>query len=205
MIKWAQFRPFQIGVAFILLVLTLLAADRLCYAQALVVEINIQHGIGTLHVDSQTVSLGSIGIASTLSFAPHDPVIHEYQLDGTDSTNTGYLDPVYLHKITSSLYYRFQVWMRDLDGMSCWRDLQILANGQLRDKIGWPANGSQVALLPSTSLHIRVKLQRPETPMSLSLRAKNGTILSITFDRNNRQIAISGQPSSEKSLRASPA
>jgi len=186
MIKWARFRLPLIIVIFIMLVLALLAADRLCYEQALAVEIDTHDGVGTLHVDGQTISLGSIGIPTTFSFAPHDPVIHEYQLDGIDTTNDG----DYLHSMASSAYYRFQAWMRDLDGTSRWRDLQVRADGQLRGEIDWPANGSQVALPPSASLNIRVRLQRPEIPMTLKLTAKNRTTFSITFDRGNRQITV---------------
>src|SRR5947207_12953215 len=162
MAKWARFRLLLMVVTFILLVLTLLAADRFCYKQALAIEIEIQHGGGTLHVDGQTLSLGSVGIPARLSFASHDPVIHEYQLDGTDTTT----NRAYLHRMASSTYYRFKAWMRDLNGTSHWRDLQVRADGQLRREIDWPANGSRVVLPPSSSLNISAKLQRPETPMS---------------------------------------
>ena len=126
MIKWARLRLPLLLVTFIMLVLVLLAADRFCYEQALAVEIDTHYGIGTLHVDGQTISLGSIGIPTRLSFASHDPVIHEYQLDGTDTTN----NRVYLHRMASSTYYRFQAWMRDLNGTSHWRDLQVRVDGR---------------------------------------------------------------------------
>lgn len=153
---YVRFRSLMILVTFVLLFSALLVADRFCYEQALAVEIDIQHGRGILLVDGQKMSLDPIGVPTLLSFAPHDPVMHEYQLDGTDSTNTGYLNPVSLHQISSSLYYRFQAWMRDLDGTSCWRDLQIRVHGQLRREIDWPSNGSQIALPPFESLNIRV-------------------------------------------------
>ena len=117
MIEWARFRPLlkiaTLIIAFILLVQALLAADRFCYEQALAIEIDVQDGI-TLLVDGQiiplqTTSQGSIGIPATISFAPHDPVIHEYQLDGTKSTGVSYLDPAYLHQIALSPYYRFNM------------------------------------------------------------------------------------------------
>src|SRR5260370_15423902 len=184
--KWARFRLLLIIGIFIMLVLALLAADRLCYEQPLAVEIDTHYGVGSLHVDGQTIPLGPIEIPTTLSFAPHDPVIHEYQLDGIDTSH----DRDYLHSIASSAYYRFQAWMRDLDGTSRWRDLQIRADGQLRGNFDWPANGSQVALPPSASLNISVRLQRPEIAMTLKLTAKNRTTFFITFDRGNRRITV---------------
>ena len=63
-----------------------------------------------------------------------------------------------------------------------------------------PTNGSQVALPPSASLNIRVKLQRPETPMTFNLTTKNGVTFSITFDRSQRQIVITRQTSSTGAL-----
>ncbi|HZU67409.1 MAG TPA: glycosyltransferase family 39 protein [Ktedonobacteraceae bacterium] len=173
-----------------LLALILLALDALCYTVALPVEIDIESGIATLHVDSQTLRLGHISLPITLQFAPRDPVVHEYQIDGTDSTNNLTLDPAYLHSISSSPYYHFQAWMRDLDGTSRWRNLEVFAGGHSIGGTNWPLNGSQVVLPNAGSLRISVELQRPETPMTLNLIAADGTILHITLDRNDRQIAI---------------
>src|SRR6266446_299317 len=174
----------------VLLALILLAVDALCYTVTLPIEIDMQGGTATLHVNSQTLSLGRLSTPVALQFASHDPVVHEYQLDGTDSTNNLTLDPTYLHSISSSPYYRFQAWMRDLDGTSRWRDLEVEANGLTAGGIIWPSNGSQVALPSAETLRVIVQLQRPETPMTLNLITVNGTILHITLDRNDRQIAV---------------
>ena len=174
----------------LLLVLILLVIDALCYSASLPVEIDMRGGAAILRVDSQTLSLGRVSTPIELQFAPHDPVVHEYQLDGTDSTNNLTLDPAYLHSISSSPYYRFQAWMRDLDGTSHWRDLEVWANGRTAGGIDWPSNGSQVALPPAAMLRVSVRLQRPETPMTLNLITANGTVLHITLDRNGRQIAV---------------
>jgi hypothetical protein len=191
--RWLQSRlPRSVAVlpALVLLALILLAIDAFCYSIALPVEIDVQGRVATLHVDSQTLSLGSISTPVALQFAPHDPVVHEYQIDGTDSTNNLSLDPAYLHSISSSPYYRFQAWMRDLDGTSRWRDLAVEANGHSAGGIAWPSNGSQVALPSATALRISVQLQRPETPMTLNLITANGTVLHITLDRNDRQVVV---------------
>ncbi|HJT58405.1 MAG TPA: glycosyltransferase family 39 protein, partial [Ktedonobacteraceae bacterium] len=191
--RWLQSRiprGVAIFLSLALLVFILLAIDALCYAAALPVEIDIEGGTATLHVDNQSLRLGSISRPVALQFAPHDPVVHEYQIDGTDSTNNLTLDPTYLHSISSSPYYRFQAWMRDLDGTSRWRNLAVWADGRSLGGTAWPPNGSQVALPPAASLRISVELQRPETPMTLNVVEADGTILHITLDRNDRRIAV---------------
>lgn len=187
---WLQPRV-RLGIlALLVLLLALLAVDRVCYALTLPVEIDIQGGVGTLQVGSQTILLGSVGTPTQLQFAAHDPVVHEYQLDGTDSTNNFTLDTTYLHNISSSAYYRFQAWMRDLDETSRWRDVQIQANQHLFTQIDWVADGTSVSLPSQGTVRIQLQLQRPETPMTLLLIGKDDTTVSILFDRNDRQIAV---------------
>ncbi len=188
--KWLRSRILLSVLAFLLLALALLAADGICYKSALPVEIDIQGGLGTLRVGSQTLLLGSVGTPSLLQFAAHDPVVHEYQLDGTDSTNNFTLDATYLNDIASSPFYRFQAWMRDLDGTSRWRNLQILADSRLLRQTDWIPDGTSVPLPSHGVLSIHIQLQRPETPMTLKLIGTDGTTLSIVLDRNDRQIAV---------------
>src|SRR5947209_2648432 len=80
--------------------------------------------------------------------------------------------------------------MRDLDGTSHWRDLQIWANNHLLGKADWPSDGTSISLPSYASLSLRLQLQRPETPMTLSLIGTDGATLSITLDRNDRQIVV---------------
>src|SRR5260370_28349301 len=117
-----------------------------CYQVTLPVEITFQQGAGMLTVGSTQLALGHIAQPLALQFPPHDPLVHEYQLDGSDSTNNLNLDTTYLSQIASSPYYRLQAWMRDLDGTSRWRDLTISANGHTYTSTAWPDNASQVAL-----------------------------------------------------------
>lgn len=187
---WLRTRTLRGAIISLLLLLVLFIADALCYQVALPLEIDVQGGLTTLHVGSETLLLGHIGIPAVLQFAAYDPVVHEYQLDGTDSTNNLTLDPNYLDQIASSPYYRFQAWMRDLEGTSRWRDLREWDDSHLLREIAWPSNGASVSLPPAASLRLGVLLQRPETPMTLNLIMQDKTTLHITLDRNNRQITV---------------
>lgn len=189
--KWLRYHMTRYLLVLLALLLVLLGADALCYQVALPVEIDVQHGAATLHVGSESVALGTVGRTTQLVFAPHDPVIHEYQIDGTDSTNNYTLDPTYIHSIAASPYYRFQAWMRDLEGTSRWRNAQVWVNGQEQQSVQWPDNGSSMALPAAQSLRISVQLQRPETLMTLYLLSADGGQVAITLDRNDRQIQVS--------------
>ncbi len=96
------------GSALIVLALLLVAVDAVCYRIALPVSITVEHGAGTLRVGSQVVALGQVAPPVAVVFEAHDPVVHEYQIDGTDSTNNFTLDATYLDGIAQSPYYRFQ-------------------------------------------------------------------------------------------------
>jgi hypothetical protein len=205
--KWLRYHMLFAGIVFgqgekkgsetryllllVTLLLVLLAADALCYQVALPVEIDVQHGAATLYVGSESVALGAVGTPTQLVFSPHDPIVHEYQIDGTDSTNNYTLDATYINSIAASPYYRFQAWMRDLDGTSRWRNGQVWANGREEQSVAWPANGSSLSLPPAQTLRISVQLQRPETPMTLTLLSTGGGIVTIMLDRNDRQILVS--------------
>src|SRR5713101_8247604 len=52
-VKWFHFGGVREAIALICFVLVLLVADALCYQVALPVEIDVQGGMGTLHVGSQ--------------------------------------------------------------------------------------------------------------------------------------------------------
>ncbi|HVB22924.1 MAG TPA: hypothetical protein VNG51_13355 [Ktedonobacteraceae bacterium] len=189
--KWLRYHITRYLLLLVTLLLVLLGADALCYQVALPVEIDVQHGAATLYVGSESVSLGTVGQPTQLVFSPHDPVIHEYQIDGTDSTNNYTLDQTYINSIASSPYYRFQSWMRDLEGTSRWRNAQVWLNGREQQSVQWPVNGSSMTLPAAQSLHINVQLQRPETLMTLTLLSAGGRIVTITLDRNDRQIQVS--------------
>ncbi|MDQ2902346.1 MAG: glycosyltransferase family 39 protein [Chloroflexota bacterium] len=188
--KWLHSGLLRRFIILVALAGILLAVDALCYQATFPLDVDVRNGTATLSADGTTTSLGATTALTTLQFVWYDPTIHEYQLDGSDSTNNYSLDTGYLSQEATSPYYLFQSWMRDLDGTSRWRAAQIWADGRLRTQSDWPANGASISLPPASTLHISVLLQRPETPRTLNLVAANGSILHITIDRNDRHIAV---------------
>jgi hypothetical protein len=178
-------------LAALLLVPTLLLVDALCYQVTLPISLDLLHGTGQFNAGSTRVTLGRLDEVQSLQFVPYDPLIHEYQIDGSDSTNNLDLDTGYLGTIASSPYYRLQAWMRDLDGTSRWRDLRIQADGRLLLRVDRPANGAHFLLPAASHLLIELQIQRPETPLSLLLVQRNHRALAITLDRNNRALTVS--------------
>ncbi|GAC1355388.1 MAG: hypothetical protein NVS4B11_23830 [Ktedonobacteraceae bacterium] len=188
--KWVRSRIIRELLLLLLLAVLLIVGDEWCYTITLPVELDVQHAIATLHVGTTQLVLGHIGTPTALQFAAHDSVIHEYQMDGTDSTNNFTLDTEYFHMFSSSPYYRFQAWMRNLDGTSRWRDLRIWAGNAQQLQQDWPMDSGHIALPLSSSLRVQVQVQRPETPLILNLLMKDGSTLHITLDRNNRHIRV---------------
>src|SRR5579859_7705344 len=173
------------------LLILLLIGDFLCYQQALPLEVDAQAGKVTLKVGSQSLALGEIGTPVLIELPAQNPVIHEYQMDGTDNTNNFTLDPDYFARIASTPYYRFQAWMRNLDGTSRWSDLHVYADSKQLESIDWPKNGSQVnwpAQNAASNLRLQIALRRPEIPMTLRIVTSKQQTIKITLDRNNRTI-----------------
>ena len=189
-LKWLRHYIVREVLLLLLLSILLILADEACYAVTLPVEITLQHTVTTLRVGATQLALGHIGTPVALQFAAHDPVVHEYQIDGTDSTNNFTLDTNYLHAFASSPYYRFQAWMRNLDGTSRWRSLQISTDGKQQAQQDWPVESNSIPLPLSSSLRIQVQVQRPETPLTLNLLMQDHSTLHITLDRNNRAITV---------------
>ncbi|HEY1351508.1 MAG TPA: glycosyltransferase family 39 protein [Ktedonobacteraceae bacterium] len=178
-------------LAALLLVPTLLLVDALCYQVRLPVSLDLEHGMGQLSAGSIHVTLGRLSEVQSLQFVAYDPLVHEYQIDGSDSTNNLNLDTGYLSTIAQSPYYRLQAWMRDLDGTSRWRDLRIQADGRLLLRVDRPANGAHFPLPAASHLLIDLQIQRPETPLALLLVQRNRRAIAITLDRNNRALTVS--------------
>ncbi|MBX5456389.1 MAG: glycosyltransferase family 39 protein [Thermogemmatispora sp.] len=172
------------------LLLLLLGADAWCYQVALPVEVVSQPGMTSLLVGGQRLPLGHLAPLIGLRLPAQDPALHEYQIDGSDSTNNFTLDLSYIHSISSSWYYRFQSWMRDLEGSSRWRNLQVWSGNHLIQNVAWPAPPTTVSLPGSRTLRLHLELQRPETPRSLILETAAGGMLQITLDRNDRSISL---------------
>lgn len=183
--------PLLRTILFLLLAgVLLILADEACYTITLPVEIIVQHEIATLRVGTTQLQLGHIGNPIALGFVARDPVVHEYQIDGTDSTNNFTLDSDYLHALSTSLYYRSQAWLRNLDGTSRWRNLNISANGKGQLQQSWPSESTEIVLPRSSTLRIAVQVQRPETPLTLNIRTEDNAVVHIMLDRNNRAITV---------------
>ena len=183
---------------FIPLIILLFVLDSLCYSAALPVSLTYSGGVANIVVGNEPLTLTRIAAPTGLIFPEYDPLVHEYQIDGTDSTNNFTLDTTYLHQISSSPYYRFQSWMRDLDGTSRWRDLSVQVNGKVFGGSEWPPQGAHTSLPATGSIRIDVALQRPETPMTLDISTSDGGLLHLFIDRNDRYYqvtrSLSGQP-----------
>lgn len=191
-----QRRPFPLSrtkawLAFLVVLLAvLLLADHLCYAVTLPISVTARSGAMTLQVGSQTIPLGHLAAPDDVMLMPRDPVVHEYQIDGTDSTNNFTLDAPYLDSIASSPYYRFQAWMRDLNGTSAWRDLRVEVNGALVKASAQPAAGQLIPLPTGKTVRIGLALQQPETPQAVQLLLADGATLQIQLDRNNHNVTV---------------
>lgn len=192
--RWGRLNPaVRAALGLLALALALLLADAACYQVTLPVTLDVRESAATLRVGSQTLAFAVTGHPIAFQLAPHDPLIHEYQLDDTDATNNLTLDLTYLARIAPSPYYRFQTWMRDLDGTSQWRDVRITAGGRSLANVATPTNGQRWTLAPPVAgqpLSIALALQRPETPRALSLETDTGDHYLITLDRNNRRVNV---------------
>lgn len=199
--RWRLVARWRLPVALAALFVGLLLLDALLYQVTLPVVISSDGASLSLTVGGETQRLPISGRILAVSVPPRDPVIHEYQLDGTDSANNLTLDPAYLHRIANTPYYRFYAWMRDLDGLSRWRDLCAgAASGGATTCLAWPPLSG--ARLPTTAggvgQRITVRLQRPETPATLALTMSDSSIVTLTVDRNSHAVSITrglaGQP-----------
>ncbi|GHO89651.1 ArnT family glycosyltransferase [Dictyobacter formicarum] len=192
--KWfAKHRWWKLG-GLVLLAMLLLLIDRACYQVTVPVTLEVRNQTLTVDVDGTRMKVGAIGTPRFLWFANISPVIHEYQIDGTDSTNNFTLNQTYFEQLASSPYYRFQAWMRDLDGTSAWRNVQIAQSKHIVQTISQPTSATSIPLPAATSFDVHLQLQRPETPRTVNVIMDDHTSISITLDRNDRYIRITRTP-----------
>ncbi|HEX8995141.1 MAG TPA: glycosyltransferase family 39 protein [Ktedonobacterales bacterium] len=188
------------------LFVALLLLDALLYQITLPVSVTSDGARLTIEVGGVTQRVVVRGRIVAVSVPARDPVIHEFQLDGSDATNNFTLDPTYLDSIATTPYYRFYTWMRDLDGLSRWRDLCVsdeVSGGRPAAQrcVAWaPLRGASL-LAPANGAHQRItitaRLQRPERPVALLLTMSDGSVVTIALNRNDRYVrvsrAVSGQ------------
>jgi hypothetical protein len=192
--RWPWLRaPLVLHFALLVVLAWLfLVADAICYQITVPISLDLYANTGTITVGSQTFALGALPQPVALVVPPHDPLVHEYQIDGTDSTNNFTLDTAYLSHIQNSAYYRFQAWMRDLAGTSAWRDVQVTFDGRVEAGLAAVPDGGATLPLPQTAteLHITLRWQRPEIPVTLTILTANQDEAQIMLDRNDRVITI---------------
>ncbi|GLV57633.1 hypothetical protein KDH_44690 [Dictyobacter sp. S3.2.2.5] len=186
-------RWWKVG-GLILLALLLVLIDRVCYQVTVPVTLEVRHQTLTVDVDGSGLKVGAIAAPRVLLLSNGSPVVHEYQIDGTDSTNNFTLNQSYFEQLASTLYYRFQAWMRDFGGTSVWRDVQIVQSQRVIRTIAQPTSTMSVPLPSAASFDVHLQLQRPETPRTIDVTMADHTTIHITLDRNDRYIRITRSP-----------
>jgi hypothetical protein len=191
--------PFARRVAlYTILFLGLLLADALCSRASLPVAITRDASGLTIRAGNVTRHIATSARMLAVTLPQRDPVVHEYQLDGTDSTNNYTLDPAYLHSVSGTLYYRFYAWMRGLDNLSRWRDLCVAAASQPPHCAASPPLAGYTRLIPDgASQRVIVALQQPETPAILEIVLSDGDVVTLTIDRNDHVITITQSPADQ--------
>lgn len=192
-------------VALAALFVGLLLLDALLYQVTLPVAITSDGAALTVTVGGETHREPISGRIVGVSVPARDPLVHEFQIDGSDSTNNFTLDPAYLHSITATPYYQLYAWMRDLDGLSRWRNLCLApAAGAAPQCIARPAlSGASVSArvgATGASQRVSAQVQRPETPVELDLAMSDGSLVSLTIDRNDRFVELARTVGGEPTL-----
>ena len=183
-------------LALAALFVTLLALDALLYQVRLPVSVSDDGDSLTVVVaGAAPVGLPLHARIVSVAILPRDPLLHEYQLDGTDSTNNFTLDTTYLKSVANTPYYRFYALMRDLDGLSRWRDL--CAGAHCNDEP--PLSGARILAPTGAGIQrISAQVQRPETPIALTLLMSDRSVVTLTIDRNDHYVDVTrsapGQP-----------
>ncbi len=181
-------------VALAALFLALLVADGLLSQVRLPVTITSDGAWLTVNVGGVIQRAPLRARIASVSIPARDPVIHEFQIDDTDSTNNFTLDAAYLHSIANTPYYRFYAWMRDLDALSRWRDVCVSgAQGGIPTCDAQPSlNGAKI-MAPTTSAPQRVtaSIERPETPLSMVITMSDDSHFTVVVDRNDRTVILS--------------
>jgi len=176
---------FLVGIGLLLL-------DTAFYQIGLPVTILATSSTTTLRIGSQQFVLPpSLPPPVRLTLPAGDPVVHEYQIDGTDSTNNFTLDFPYLNFLATTPYYRLNAWMRNLAGTSSWNNLHIIDGTKITQI---PVSTETPITLPNAEEHsfqVSMTLARPETPTTFILGLLDGSEIHVTLDRNDRSIAIS--------------
>ncbi len=183
----------------------LLLLDALLYQVTLPVAITSDGAALTVTVGGETHREPISGRIVGVSVPARDPVVHEFQIDGSDSTNNFTLDPAYLHSIATTPYYQLYAWMRDLDGLSRWRNLCLASAAGAAPQCSArpPLSGVSVSArvgATGASQRVSAQVQRPETPVELDLAMSDGSLVSVTINRNDRFVELARTVGGEPTL-----
>jgi hypothetical protein len=152
----------------------------------------------TIAGDGETIQVGAEGTAQTVArprpivavrpVAP-TPYRREYQIDGSDSTNTLLFDPAYFAAIGESPYYRLQALLREEWRYSVWTNLEV-EDGTGRVILQVPEPTDEALLFLPARFRLTVGLERPEIPRALELIDDQGQTVVVEINRNDKKIRV---------------
>lgn len=151
----------------------------------IVIRVEGEHG--TVELEGERHPFAVPADALYVSLPQADPVLREFQIDGSDSTNNQTLDVDFFRRIASTPYYRFESWMRDTSSFNRWE------NVRLRDASGRDlAPPGDVAAIEATRLPasyvVEADVFRLETTTGIRLSSKpdgGGAGVAVVIDRND--------------------
>jgi Dolichyl-phosphate-mannose-protein mannosyltransferase len=185
----------MLGIACVLMIMI---------SNAIVLQVTITSAADhiTARVGSDTVETSISAPLNEVAIPKSDPLIHEYQIDGTDSTNNSSLDHKYLASIANTPYYRFYAWMRDLDDLSRWNGAKLWDDSHKGQSFTISANKTTVISLKGDRARIEFTLEHPETARTIDLSTSDGKRLRLHINRNAHEITFSSvlSPTVEKTL-----
>lgn len=188
--------------AYILMLLVLLGLERASFAQARIpLRLTIGPDVGMLELDGSSlliswantnVSAGQASVAPTaVLFVNGSPLVREFQIDGTDTTNNFTEDFTYLQRIANSPYYRFQAAMRGNNTYSAWRDITA------RNLSTWAqihptstTSGIRLAFPSHSPVEISGSFGRPETSAQILLLCADIPCAEALINRNDRFVVF---------------
>lgn len=129
--------------------------------------------------------------ARYLSLSRSDPLLREFQIDGSDSVNNQTLDLDYIRRIASTPYYRFQAWMRDTSSFDRWENAR-LRDGSGRALASGDASAIESTRLPATFV-FEADVFRVEAPTSIRLTSEpggGGSGVAVLISRNDHVAGV---------------
>jgi hypothetical protein len=155
-------------------------------------EIRVDGVAGTFAFDGADHAFTLPSPIQYLSIPASNPLLREYQIDGSDSTNNNNLDLDYFSQFASHPYYRFESWMRDTDSFNQWSHVRVVAqpSGQTIEP---RHNDGSVSFAVPPSFTLSADIFRVETPIAVQLtEGENGygRGVAIQIDRNDHRLNV---------------